>query len=109
MNLKGAVYIHSNGAPLGDYDQSYGNLIRFLNIIQVPMVSLGTGGHADEEHLKYIVDEINPNYLIPLHSFKPERLLPKDGIRILPEYNSAYIFENGHVTSFAEVSHFYKW
>ncbi|SOC44614.1 MBL fold metallo-hydrolase [Ureibacillus acetophenoni] len=99
INLKRAIYIHSNGAPLGDYDPSYNNLLKFLNTFQVPFVSIGTGGHAHEEHLKYIVDEINPDYLIPLHSFKPERLLPKDGIQVLPDYNESFIFENGQLTS----------
>ncbi len=89
LDLNGAVYIHSNGAPLGDYDPSYSNLLKFLNKVQVPMVLIGTGGHAHPEHLKYIVDEINPNYLIPIHSFKPERLLPKDGVQILPGYNES--------------------
>lgn len=97
LDLNNAVYIHSNGAPLGDYDPTYHNLLKFLTLVGVPMISIGTGGHAYEEHLKYIVDEINPDYLIPIHSFKPERLLPKDGVQILPAYNESILFENGQL------------
>lgn len=97
LNLESAVYIHSNGSPLGDYDPSYHNLLKFLRKIDVPMVLIGTGGHAHKEHLKYIVDEINPDVLIPLHSFKPWRLLPKDGVQILPEYGETIYLRAGVV------------
>lgn len=94
FNVEGGVYIHSNGVPLGPFDPAYENLQRILAVIQLPFVAIGISGHAIPAHLKYIVDEIDPAILIPLHSFHPERLLPKNGIQFLPEYGVRYALVN---------------
>lgn len=90
LAVKGGVYIHSNGIPLGPFDPAYDNLLRILAHLDVEHAVVGTSGHAIPEHLQYIVNEIDPNVLIPLHSYNPERLLPKNGIQFLPEYNKTY-------------------
>ena len=90
LKVKGGVYIHSNGIPLGTFDPAYDNLLRILNHLGVEHIVVGTSGHAIPEHLQYIVNEIDPDVLIPLHSYNPERLLPKNGVQFLPEYKRSY-------------------
>ncbi|REB11021.1 MBL fold metallo-hydrolase [Sporosarcina sp. BI001-red] len=92
LNVDGGVYLHSNGVPLGEFDPTYQNLERIMQSLHFERVEVGSGGHAAPQNLKYIVDELNPSTLIPLHSFHPERLKPKDGIQLLPEYGKVYGF-----------------
>lgn len=90
MDLWDAVYVHSNGVPLGSFDPAYQNLRRLLDYLRVEYVSIGTSGHAIPRHLKYIAEELNPSVLIPLHSFHPERLTAKGSRQFLPEYGVEY-------------------
>lgn len=90
INLKDALYIHAGGMPLGDYDPAYQKLIHFLNTIGVDYVSLDCSGHAAPQQLKWILDQLDPEVLIPLHGFHPERLIPDRGKKFLPEYGKWY-------------------
>ncbi|UFT99276.1 MBL fold metallo-hydrolase [Radiobacillus kanasensis] len=92
------VYIHSNGVPLGPFDPAYENLNRLLQIVGLEKVQINCGGHALPQHLQYLVDELNPATLIPLHSFFPERLMPPNGIQLLPEYEKVYRLLDGRLT-----------
>ncbi|MFS0821139.1 MBL fold metallo-hydrolase [Bacillus sp. 1P02SD] len=98
LNVEDGVYLHSNGVPLGSFDPAFQNLERVLQLIGLERVLIGTGGHAIPQHLKYIVDELNPATLIPLHSFYPERLKPKDGVQLLPQYGKTYLLREGNIT-----------
>lgn len=90
LKVEKGLYIHSNGVPLGPFDPAYDNLDRILSLLNLEKVSLLSGGHAMPAHLKYFVDEMDPAVLIPLHSFYPERLQPKVGKQLLPEYGVTY-------------------
>lgn len=98
LDLKGGMYIHSNGVPLGSFDPDFDKLTGFLESNGVVYSNIHCGGHAAPNHLKYIVDQINPKTLVPLHSFYPERLHPKDGEQLLPEYGEVYELHNGKLT-----------
>ncbi|WP_245644887.1 MBL fold metallo-hydrolase [Peribacillus loiseleuriae] len=98
LHVENGVYIHSNGVPLGDFDPSYQNLKNFLKRIGINHVLVGTSGHAIPNHLQYIVDELDPDFLIPLHSFHPERLIPRRGKQVLPEYGVTYVLKNHELT-----------
>nr|WP_283249379.1 MBL fold metallo-hydrolase [Lederbergia citrea] len=98
LNVENGVYIHSNGVPLGDFDPSYQNLKNFLKRIGIDHVLVGTSGHAIPNHLQYILDELDPDFLIPLHSFHPERLIPRRGRQVLPEYGVTYVLKNHELT-----------
>ena len=52
-------------------------------------------GHGYPCEIKYFVNEVNPKTLIPCHSHNPERLLPKDGVQVLPELMKTYIVVPG--------------
>ncbi|SFC35172.1 MBL fold metallo-hydrolase [Butyrivibrio sp. YAB3001] len=79
-------YLHMDGAPLGDYDPSFGIFYKMLDAIGINVERCGLGGHAEPYYLRKTVDEIQPRILIPLHSFRPEQLKSeKAGKIILPE------------------------
>ncbi|WP_339212544.1 MBL fold metallo-hydrolase [Ornithinibacillus sp. FSL M8-0202] len=102
LNTEKGLYFHSDGVPLGDYDPAFHNLKRILDHLGLAKVAVGTGGHALPQHLQYIVEELDPNVLIPLHSFHPERLTPKRGIQLLPQYGKTYILQNGALVELVE-------
>lgn len=91
INLKKSVYVHSNAVPLGAYDPDWERLQVFLRKLKVDYEYIGTPGHAFHSHLKYIIDEIKPEILIPLHSFYPEKLYPESKLQFLPQYDVEYI------------------
>ena len=95
LHTEGGLYLHADGVPLGDYDPAFHNLERILNLIGLPKAFVGTGGHATPQHLQYIVEQLDPNVLIPLHSFHPERLKPKRGKQLLPQYGKTYLLQRG--------------
>ncbi len=97
LHVTDGVYLHSNGVPLGAFDPAYENLERILATINLERVEVGTSGHAIPQHLRYIVDELDPAVLIPLHSFYPERLKARNGVQLLPEYDKVYVLSKGSV------------
>ncbi|QDP41913.1 MBL fold metallo-hydrolase [Radiobacillus deserti] len=97
VNVESGIYIHSNGVPLGSFDPAYDNLHRLLDLIGLEKVQVDCGGHAIPQHLQYLVDELDPKILIPLHSFHPERLFPPNGKQFLPKYGSVYKLLNGDI------------
>ncbi|MFT8871870.1 MAG: MBL fold metallo-hydrolase [Sporolactobacillus sp.] len=90
LNLDGARYLHAGGMPIGDYDPSYKQLLDFLALVGIEHVALNCSGHAAPQHLKWILDQLDPDLLIPLHGFHPERLMPARGRQFLPEYGRTY-------------------
>lgn len=91
LNVEDGVYLHSNGMPLGDYDPAYHNLMKFLKLVKLKRYYVGTGGHAIPQHLKYVMEKLDPSIVIPLHSFNPERLVPDHGRLLMPEYGVTYL------------------
>lgn len=89
-----STYLHADGAPLGPFDPGYANLTDFLNARGIRLESLGTGGHASPEHLKYILQTIAPRWLVPLHSMGPEKIRIKGSGQLLPRPGAAYRLEN---------------
>jgi ribonuclease J len=94
LNLKKSVYIHSNAIPLGAYDPDFQKLQEFLRKLKIDYEYIGTPGHAFHSNLKYIIDEIQPDILVPLHSFYPEKLYPESKLQFLPHYGVEYIVKD---------------
>lgn len=94
LDYQNMLYIHSNGAPLGDYDPAYNKLMNFLERFHIRYRYLGRGGHAYPGDLKYLLEEISPKYLVPLHSLKPEKVKCREGIQLLPREGSSYLLNN---------------
>lgn len=88
------LYIHANGAPLGPFDPNFERMAAFLSRRGIPLLELGTGGHAAPEHLKYILGGIAPKALIPLHSTGPEKIRIPGSRQVLPQIGGAYRLVN---------------
>ncbi len=81
-----SIYLHMDGAPLGDYDPSYEKFYTMLEVLGLNVEKCGLGGHAEPFYLRNTVDIIEPKILVPLHSFRPEQLKSEHaGKIILPE------------------------
>lgn len=70
--LSGAAYVYSQWEgywEMGDYDK----VKSWLESHSIPKYSIHTSGHASIGELKKLVSAINPNKVVPIHSFFPER------------------------------------
>lgn len=81
----GSIYIHSDAAPLGDFDPNYLPFVNKFSDNNIEMKSISCSGHASPRDLFKIIEYIKPKYLVPFHSFRPEKLYNKFGETILPE------------------------
>jgi len=91
------VYIHADGIPIGPFDPAWANMRRLVDSAGFDYVTFFNDhyfGHGYPCQVKYFVDQINPKVLIPCHSYHPERLLPKDGVQLLPEPYKTYILRD---------------
>lgn len=96
-----AVYLHADGIPIGAFDPAYGNMrsiVERTGFAYVTFFCENYFGHGYPQQVKWFVDQVNPKVLIPCHSYNPERLLPKDGVQLLPEMYKEYTLED-HVFS----------
>ncbi|MEC6748406.1 MBL fold metallo-hydrolase [Marinilactibacillus sp. XAAS-LB27] len=88
------VYLHSNGEPLGEYDERFSQLKNFLEIKEFEFLSLGASGHASREDLLRVAKIVNARLTIPWHTFNPELfcqdLRSKELNAIVPEYETIY-------------------
>ncbi len=91
-------FIHADGSPLGEYDPSYEKLLKLLNVLGIPYEYRGLGGHARPYGLRWMIDTISPEVLVPLHSFRPEQVQSeKAGRRILPEPGQRLVLKDGRI------------
>ena len=89
------VYLHAGGYPVGDFDPAYQNMRRILEKAGFQLAAAQDNylGHSYPGQVKYFVDAVDPDILIPCHSCHPERLLPLHGRQLLPALNQTYILE----------------
>lgn len=95
LRAEGAVYIHSNGTPLGAYDPGYSALRDLLRRLGFHYRYIGASGHARPEQLRQVGEQIGADWFIPLHSLHPELVELPAGLRLLPEYGKTYSFRGG--------------
>lgn len=79
------IYIHSNAVPLGDFDPNYKPFVESFEKHNIEFVKLACSGHAHPNDLIKIINLIKPKLLIPIHSYRPERLYNEFGDILLPE------------------------
>ena len=84
---KGGIYIHSNAVPLGPYDPSYEPFVNKFKKHNIEFITVSCSGHAHPKDLIKIIDLIKPKLLVPIHSYKPEKLYNEHGERLLPKKN----------------------
>jgi ribonuclease J len=90
----GGYYIHSNGAPLGNYDPRWDNFMFWLDKFGLRMTRVGSPGHASRGDLLTLIEAIQPRVVMPIHSFHPEMIGVTTINRILPEYGKVYTAED---------------
>ncbi|MFZ5814084.1 MAG: MBL fold metallo-hydrolase [Bacillota bacterium] len=91
----GSVFIHSNGEPLGRFDPMFDLFTRWLDRFGVELLFAPSTGHASPADLHRIVEEIQPQVLMPIHSRAPELLEPAGIRRVLPELGASYAIDTG--------------
>ena len=79
------VYIHSNATPLGPFDPSYEPFVERFKEKNIEFVIASCSGHAHPKDLIKIINLIKPKLLVPIHSYKPEKLYNEHGERLLPK------------------------
>ena len=81
----GGIYIHSNATPLGDFDPAYVPFVNKFKELDIEFIRNSCSGHAHPKDLIKIIDLIKPKLLVPIHSYRPEKLYNKSGEVLLPE------------------------
>ncbi len=79
------VYIHSNAVPLGPFDPSYEPFVQKFSEKDIEFITMSCSGHAHPKDLIKIIDLIKPKLLVPIHSYRPEKLYNDHGERLLPK------------------------
>ena len=79
------VYVHSNAVPLGEFDPNYKPFVERFETKNIEFMKLACSGHAYPYDLIDIINLIKPKLLVPIHSYKPERLYNENGDVLLPE------------------------
>lgn len=82
---EGGIYIHSNATPLGEYDPAYLPFINSFEDKNIKFERVSCSGHAHPKDLIKIINLIKPKLLIPIHSYRPEKLYNENGDVLLPE------------------------
>ncbi len=67
------LYIHSQTQPFNDdMIQDRRKLDRWLRAYKLDFASAHVSGHLDEKSLEWVLDEIRPKTLVPVHSERPD-------------------------------------
>ena len=82
---KGGIYIHSNAAPMIESDPAYKPFVDRFAACEIEMIKLACSGHAHPNDLMRLIGLVKPKLLVPIHSFRPEKLTNESGDRLLPE------------------------
>lgn len=79
------LYIHSDAAPLGDFDPAYQPFVQQFAKRDVEFNRMTCSGHALPKDLDRVIRLIQPKLLVPIHTLKPEKLVNPYGERHLPQ------------------------
>ena len=82
---EGGIYIHCDASPLGDFDPAYAPFIKNFEDHKIEFVRVSCSGHARPYDLIEIINRIKPKLLVPIHSYRPEKLYNEFGDVLLPE------------------------
>jgi len=82
---EGGIYIHCDASPLGDFDPAYAPFIKNFEDHKIEFVRASCSGHARPYDLIEIINRIKPKLLVPIHSYRPEKLYNEFGDVLLPE------------------------
>lgn len=91
------IYLHSNGMPLGYYMPGYAAYVHAIVDAGWTFVQAGISGHANKEDLLMLAYLIQPQILVPWHTFNRQAFseaLQSRGLRTwLPELHETFSTE----------------
>ncbi|MFT8825161.1 MAG: MBL fold metallo-hydrolase [Liquorilactobacillus mali] len=97
MNFNKFIYLHCNGAPLGDYDPHYQTLKSFLENKRIEFIDIGVSGHATKAEICEVARTVAAKKTAFWHSFDPDaavNALKNSGLQFLrPRYTEIYRFK----------------
>ena len=73
INLEGAVWIYSMWRGYLERSKPLKNMKKYLEDKGVKFCFMHTSGHATISDLKSLVEAMRPGFVIPIHSFYPEK------------------------------------
>lgn len=79
------IYIHADASPLGAFDPTYEPFVKQFGDYNIEFMSLPCSGHARPYDLIKIINLISPKLLVPIHSYRPEKLYNDNGDVLLPK------------------------
>lgn len=82
---KGGVYIHTDATPLGDFDPNFKPFVKNFEDNDIKFNIVKCTGHARPLDLIKIINLISPKLLVPIHSYRPEKLYNENGDILLPK------------------------
>lgn len=86
--------LQTGGEPLGDFDDRWEEFLDYSKDHNLKVYKIGSGGHASPENLIWILEQINPKIVMPLHSFKPEKVNSDKVKQIMVKEDKVYNFKN---------------
>lgn len=96
--LSPGTYIHMNGEPLGDYDPRYEIMQTILQRSQFEFKDYSVSGHASKADILTIAESVNPQRVVPWHTFEPEKqgtALRKNGMTpFIPKKETPYLLSD---------------
>ena len=97
MNFNKFIYLHCNGAPLGEYDPHYQTLKSFLENKKIKLIDIGVSGHATKAEICEVARTVAAKKTVFWHSFNPDAAisaLQNSGLHFLrPSYKETYHFD----------------
>ena len=82
---KGGVYIHTDATPLGEFDPNFKPFVKNFEDNDIKFNIVKCTGHARPLDLIKIINLISPKLLVPIHSYRPEKLYNENGDILLPK------------------------
>ncbi len=90
----GAVYLHADGHPLGQFDADWANMQYWLAAFGARLVRMGSSGHASRADIHALIEHIDPRVVMPVHSLAPEEISPAGVARVLPTEGVCYSLDD---------------
>ncbi|MCY0881345.1 MAG: MBL fold metallo-hydrolase, partial [Firmicutes bacterium] len=86
-----SVFIYADGDPSKSSQSGWKSLQNWLKLFGIPLRIIGTRGHASPEALQQIVEWVQPDVVVPLHTHAAELLEPDPPtVRIIPKFAKKY-------------------
>ena len=89
----GSIYIYSLSEPYDEEQEiDFQRLMNWLNAMNLKFESIHASGHASQQDLQYIINEIKPKCVIPVHTEFPEEFRKITENVLIPKKHGALEF-----------------